>query len=222
MELDDLKNAVNKESKIESNIDKQSLKEIKTKVSDFEKETKRNFLIESLVAVIAFILVITAIIKGHIFYPIIIDYLLPELVQSVEPRLNFMMYASLIVMAVYCLFIPIKLYLTNQDDESLNWTLISRLDNEIEKLTKQNKLWSQAHLWSFIPAAFIGILFFWGLQFSLINTWIPNLYLSIYLLFVALIFIGGLWMQNHMTGKRIQPLLDKLINLKKQLNCSDI
>jgi len=222
MELDDLKNAVNKESKIESNIDKQSLKEIKTKVSYFEKETKRNFLIESLVAVIAFILVITAIIKGHIFYPIIIDYLLPELVQSVEPRLNFMMYASLIVMAVYCLFIPIKLYLTNQDDESLNWTLISRLDNEIEKLTKQNKLWSQAHLWSFIPAAFIGILFFWGLQFSLINTWIPNLYLSIYLLFVALIFIGGLWMQNHMTGKRIQPLLDKLINLKKQLNCSDI
>jgi hypothetical protein len=221
MELDDLKNAVNIESKVEVKIDSQSLKAIKIKVSDFDKETKRNFVIESLVAVLAFLIVITAIIKGHIFYPVVIDSLLPELAQSTEPKLNFMMYASLIAMAIYCLFVPVKLYLTNKNDASLNWTLASRVDSEIEKLTKQNKLWSQAHLWSFIPASIIGIIFFWGLQISLANTWIPNIYLSVYLIFVALALIGGIWIKNRMTGKRIQPLLDKMINLKKQLNCAD-
>lgn len=222
MELDDLKNAINLETKTESNIDSQSLKAIKTKVSNFEQETKRNFLIESLVAAIAFIFVITAILNGHSIYPIIIASLLPDLAQTAEPKINFLMYASLITMAIYCLFIPIKLYSTIKNDESLNWTLTSRVDNEIEKLTNQKKLWSQAHLWSFIPAAFIGVLFFWGLQVSLLNTWIPNIYLSIYLVFIALSFTGGVWMKKHMSDKRIQPLLDNLHDLKKQLNSTAV
>ncbi|NQZ24586.1 MAG: hypothetical protein HRT53_21390 [Colwellia sp.] len=222
MELDDLKNAINLENKTELNINSQSLKTIKTKVSNFEKETKRNILIESLVAAIAFIFVITAILNGHSIYPIIIASLLPDLAQTAEPKINFMMYASLITMAIYCLFIPIKLYSTINNDESLNWTLTSRVDNEIEKLTNQKKLWSQAHLWSFIPAAFIGILFFWGLQISLLNTWIPNIYLSIYLVFITLAFTGGIWMKKYMSDKRIQPLLDNLHNLKKQLNSTAV
>lgn len=222
MELDNFKNSVNLENRAKSNIDIQSLKAIKTKVRNFEKTTQRNNLIESLVAAIAFIFVITAIVNGHSVYPIVIGSLLPELVQTVEPKLNFMMYVSLIAMAIYCLLIPVKLYLANKNDESFNWTLTSRVDNEIEKLTNQHKLWSQAHLWSFIPAAFIGIFFFWGLQISLLNTWIPNIYLSIYLVFMALSFIGGIWMKKHMTDKQIQPLLDKLHNLKKQLNSTEV
>ena len=63
----------------------------------------------------------------------------------------------------------------------------------------------------------IGVLFFWGLQKSLLDTWMPNLYLTLYLVFIVLSVLGGIWLKNNMTSQKIQPLLDKLYTLKKEL-----
>ena len=222
MELDDLKSEMNNEKQMASNIDRKFFKDIKTNVSRFDKKTKINTIIESLVAAIAFISVLVMLIKGPSIYPVIIDALLPGQFKNIEPEFNVMMYISLMLMAVYCLLVPIKLHLANKDDNSLNWSLTSRVDSEISKLEKQNKLWSQAHLWAFIPSATIGILFFWGLQISLLDTWIPNFYLSTYLAFIVLASYGGIWMKNQMTAKQIQPLLDKLYSLREQLYSANI
>jgi len=222
MELDDFKKTLIKENKMNSNIDDFSFEEIKTKVTSFEKGTKRNLFIETLVAVFAFITVIILIINGNSIYSSVIDTLMPNIANEVAPQINLFMYLSMILMAVYCVFVIVKLHLTQKSDESLNWTLISRLDSEINKLAQQHKLWSKAHLWAVIPALVIGVLFFWGIQISLLNTWFPGLYLSLYFIFMTLASFAGIWIKNNMATKRIQPLLDQLLSVRKQLNSNDI
>ena len=163
MELNELKSALNEESPSIPMFDSHSLNTIQAKVNRFDKKTTSNTIIESLVATVAFILVVTAIINGHEIYPLVIDILWPSLTQIAEPKLNVMIYISLIFMAIYCLVIPIKLSIVNKNNQSINWTLIARIDNEIAKLESQSRLWSQAHLWFIVPSATIGMLFFWGL-----------------------------------------------------------
>ena len=107
MELDDLKKAVNEESEMISNTDRYSFKEIKTKVNNFNRAIKRNFFIESSVAAFAFIMVIMTIIVGPTLYPMVINELLPELMENTIPEMNVFMYTSLVLMALYCIFVPI-------------------------------------------------------------------------------------------------------------------
>ena len=84
-------------------------------------------------------------------------------------------------------------------------------------MEKQHKLWSTSHIWSIAPAALIGVLFFWGLNESLLGTWMPSVYLWLYFGFVALSAVGGLWLRKDMVSKNIQPLLDQLYGLRQEL-----
>ncbi|TQV88321.1 hypothetical protein [Aliikangiella coralliicola] len=218
MELDDLKKAIEKEKQTMKIKNPLSFSELKTKVSKFERSIKRNFLIETLVAVFAFIMVIVAMVSGPYIYPLIVKELLPELASNFEPKLNFMMYLGLFLMAIYCLFVPLKLYFAIKVDDSLSWTLTSRVDKEIEKLEKQNRLWSSANTWSLAPAAIIGVLFFWGLQYSLSGSWYPNIYLSLYFVFVVVSLFLGVWLKNNLVEEKIRPLLEKLYAIKEEIN----
>jgi len=215
MELDDFKNALNKEPA--PSLDTQDISRIKDKVQTHEAVTRRSFFMESAVALFAFTMIIIMLVLGPAYYPKIIGELLPDLVKVRTPELNSLMYAGMILSALYCLYVPIKLFRAQQVDGSLGWTVSSRVEQEIARLEHQKVLWSKAHIWSLAPAALIGILFFWGLQLSLIQDWVPTPYLMGYLAFVALSFIGGLWSRNRTIERDIKPVLEDLYQLRNEL-----
>jgi len=216
MELDDFKNVIVKEAK-KLRKDNDSSKSLTERVEEFDRDIKRKFFLETLFAALAFLIVVIMIIKGSTLYPLIIGELLPEIAKSSQPELNFAMYFAMILMAAYCLFVPAKLYLSRKVDSSLGWTLSARVDNEIEKLKKQRSLWSNAHIWSLTPALVIGVMFFWGLQYSLAGSWLPSLYLSLYFAFLVLTTFGGLWLKKDMIENKIHPLLSSLELMKNEI-----
>ncbi len=218
MKLDDLRKVVYGEEQMAKVAEEFSLEEMKTDVRDFDRAMKRNFVIESLVAAISFVAVTAMILGGHIWYPYIINELFPGFAKGLVPEMNIAMYAGLVLMALYSIVIPTKRFFAERMDVSLNWTLASRIESEIAKMEKQHKLWSTAHIWSIAPAAVIGISFFWGLNKSLTGTWIPHAYLWLYFGFVVLSAIGGLWLKNNMLTKNIQPMLDRLYGVRKEIH----
>jgi hypothetical protein len=217
MKLDDLKTMINKEDDIMDELKTPSIDKLTSDVATFNDEVRRGSLIETGVAMFALLSVLAMLGFGDQFYQLVISQIFPELIIDDLPSMNMAMYLSLVLMAIYCLFVPIKLSLAQRSDDSLGWTLTSRISAEIAKLEKQNKLWSNAHLWSFAPAIAIGVLFFWGLQVSLTGEWFPNVYLQLYFLFIILSTFGGLWMKKNMTEQRIKPMLEKLYYIRKEL-----
>jgi hypothetical protein len=217
MKLDDLKSVINKESKIISKSEQVSLDGVTNELANFNNEVRRNTMIETAVALIALLAVLLALGFGNSLYQLVITQLFPEIAADRNPSMNITMYLSMILMGIYCLFVPVKLSLAQRGDDSLSWTLTSRVSAEISKLEKQNKHWSSAHIWSFTPAIIIGLLFFWGLQFSLTGEWFPSIYLTMYFAFIFLSTLGGFRMKKNMTKKRITPMIDKLYGIRKQL-----
>ncbi|MCO7223402.1 hypothetical protein [Pleionea sp. CnH1-48] len=218
MELDDLKQAMNDEKAHQPTIESRTFKMMTQNVDLFNKKIKRHFIMEVAVAIFSFVTVMMFIIKGDYLYPMIIEELFPSLVANGAPQMNIMMYAAMSLMALYCLVIPVKLYLSLQPKESMSWTLSSRINNEIELLEQQNAFWSRAHLWSLIPATVIGVSFFWGLQYSLLGSWVPGFYLCLYFAFIAVSMLLCLWLKNHLVKKEIGPLLKELYITKSELN----
>ena len=217
MTLDDFKETIGADGRGAALQDSDSLNSLMVGVHNFDRSLRRNFVIEVVVAAIAMSAVVAAILGGHYLYPRIVGELFPGTVGDTAPTLNTAMYASLVLMALYCLVVPMKRYLAEKSDVSLSWTLSSRVDAEISRMEKQHRLWSTSHIWSIAPAALIGVLFFWGLNKSLLGTWMPSVYLWLYFGFVALSAVGGLWLRKDMVSKNIQPLLDQLYGLRQEL-----
>lgn len=217
MKLDDLRKTVNGEEQMAAMQDGYSLEEMKASLRNFDKAMRRNLVIETLISGFAFVAVTAMIFGGHYLYPHIIKELFPDFSQGFDPEMNAAMYASLFLMALFCIVVPAKRYLAEKTDVSLSWTLTSRIESEIVRMEKQYELWSTAHIWSIVPAAIIGVLFFWGLNKSLLGTWFPSVYLWLYFGFVALSVFGGLWLKNDMIGKNIQPLLDRLYIVRHEI-----
>lgn len=217
MELDDLKHVSNLSGQSLTARSDDSFEQVKLKLRDFDSALKRNFVIESLVACFSLIVVIIMIFGGHIWYPKIITELLPNLTLQSSPQMNVAMYASLFLMAISSIVVPIKRYSADRMDLSMSWTLASRIDSEISRMEQHQHYWSKAHIWSIAPAAIIGILFFWGLNKSLAGTWVPTIYLWFYFSLVLLSTIGGIWLKNDMITKSVQPLLKQLYAVRNDM-----
>jgi predicted histidine transporter YuiF (NhaC family) len=217
MKLDDLKNIRDEEGKFMPESNDEVLDGIKDKLYNFNTEVRRNFVIETSTAAISLVLVLIMIGFGDIFYQFVIEELFPEISPDREIHFNLAMYLSLILMAIYCIIVPIKLYTNQQNNDSLAWTLTSRVNSEINKLEKQDKLWSKIHIWSFSPAVVISALFFWGLQVSVTGLWLPSVYLGVYFIFVALFILGGFWLKKNKRKRSIAPLLQNLYSVREEL-----
>lgn len=106
---------------------------------------------------------------------------------------------------------------SQQVENRYSWTLAKRVDAELRLLQQQKRLWGKAEVWAFLPAILIGTSFFWGLQISLLGTWVPSVYLIGYFVFTALSTWGGMWLKRHMLQKEVAPLLDELSEIKSEL-----
>lgn len=217
MKLDDLKATIDKEKDMMQRTSNSSVDNINSELFRFHRDIKRNSAIETLVAIIAFCAVSMMLVYGDTFYPYIVGQIFPDAITEKQVSMNIPMYFSIILMAIYCLFIPFKLYTAQRNGDSLDWTLSSRVNQEIEKLEKQNKLWSSAHLWSFAPAIIIGVSFFWGLQVSLTGKWFPSIYLMLYFVFIFLTTLSGLKRKQLLLERHIAPMLKKLYSIREEI-----
>lgn len=217
MKLDDLKAVIDQEKDIMEKTKTSSIDSINKELFRFNKEINRNTLIETIVATFAFCAVSLMLLYDDTFYPYVIGQIFPNVTAEKQVSMNTSMYFSLVVMAIYCLFVPFKLAMAQRDIDSLDWTLSSRVNQEIGKLEKQSKLWSSAHLWSFAPAIIIGVSFFWGLQVSLTGHWFPSDYLMLYFVFIFLTTMSGLKRKKMLLERRITPMLKRLYGIRKEI-----
>jgi hypothetical protein len=187
-------------------------------INQFNRRYNWHFYIEVSVAVFAFIAVMIGMFSGHVWYPLVIEQLLPEF-ASQQLSMHFLMYFSMACCAIYCLFVPIKLAKARAvPNVKLACSLKERVESEIQHFEKQKTLWTAAHIWSFLPANVIGLSFFWGLQVSLLDQWFPSLYLMAYIGFLVFSNWGGLKLQKKMLEKEVAPILQELYQYRQELS----
>lgn len=215
MELDNLKQSMTKN--LEDGVQVPSLNKIDNDTQQYKSRYKLHVWLETSVAVLALFFIVVALYCGEVWYPILIAELLPSLVND-KLSIHPLMYLAMIAMVCYSVFVPIKLHRAkNQEQAMLTWTVKQRIEAEIEHFEKLKNLWSGANLWSFMPAMFIGVTFFWGLQVSLIGRWFPTVYLFGYFVFVGLSLWSGLKMKKQVIENEITPILKDLYLCKHDL-----
>lgn len=218
MTLEDLaKAAATEKGFVDTQAEQNFIGDLQSSLKGFHKAMKRNLILETLVAVIAFVSVVTLLVFGGQLYPRVVELLVASY-QGAEAKMNIPMYISLGLMAFYCVMVPVKRYLALTMEESIDWTVTARVESEIERLEQQRTLWSTSHIWSIAPAAVIGVLFFWGLNKSLLGSWFPSVYLWCYLGFVTVWTLATLRLKRDLIGNKIQPLLDRLYGVREQIH----
>lgn len=178
---------------------------------------KRRFVIETVVSFVAILLVIAFMVFGDsLMAKVIFELSLSEHIRGLG-NVNTLMMFSCILMIIYCVVTPVQLWRSIMPDESLSWSLADRVKSEIEKLTLQQHFWQKSPIWSFLPANIIGVSFFWGLQFSLLGTWAPSIYLLIYFALISVMTAGGFWLKKQMLQNEISPLMQELQMIEREL-----
>jgi hypothetical protein len=201
MDLDTMKNELRAS---------ESTNKVQSNTHQYYQVLKRRFVIETAVAAFALMAVIMMLLFGDKLMTLILtEFAIQHSIKG-SGQLNFLMYFSFFVSAAYCITVPIKMWRSISPDESLSWTLTDRVKSEINRLEKQNTFWNKAPIWSFLPANIIGISFFWGLQYSLLGTWLPSLYLIMYFILLIAMNLGGFWLKHHLIEKEIKPLVTEL------------
>lgn len=186
-------------------------------INQFNQRYNWHFWVEVSVALFAFIAVMIGLFTGHIWYPLVIEQLLPEL-ASPELSMHFLMYCSMIFCAIYCVLVPLKLAKARGGHGAqLACSLKERIDIEIAHFEQQKGLWNTVSFWSLIPANIIGLSFFWGLQVSLLDQWLPSLYLLAYLGFLVFSNWLGLTLKKKMLQGDVEPILRELYQYRQEL-----
>ncbi len=212
MELDDLKNTMAQQAQLNNQG-----QHIEQQVSQYSRAVQRSNWIETGFAVLGLLMVIAALLAGDTLYPMILQQLAPELAAN-NPTIHPLMYFSLVAAAVYFVWIPIKLHRAQRLEQRYSWSLTQRIDAEITLLKRQQSLWTNVELWSFVPAFIIGCSFFWGLQVSLLGTWVPSLYLIGYFIFTTLAAWGGVTLKRRVLANEVEPLLQELTAIRSELS----
>jgi succinate dehydrogenase hydrophobic anchor subunit len=208
MEFDTLKNDINTLDKLAS---------ASQNTRQYYRVLKRRFIIETFVSFVALLFVIALMVFGDsLMAKIIFEFSLSEHISGLG-NVNALMMFSCILMIIYCVVTPVQLWRSIMPDESLSWSLTDRVKSEIEKLTVQQGLWEKSPIWSFLPAIFIGVSFFWGLQFSLLGTWVPSIYLLSYFALIIAMTAGGFWLKKQMLQNEIAPLIQELQTIDREL-----
>ncbi|MEM7359963.1 MAG: hypothetical protein AAF431_12755 [Pseudomonadota bacterium] len=137
------------------------------------------------------------------------------------PAMNLAMQLSMAIMAFMSLYVPYRLISARRISEDDNWTLASRINREIEKLERQSALVDRVAAWYLAPLALAIFLGSWGGHVQQTQSWVPDTSLLLYWGAVVLLGTGILFYNRHNRRTRIQPVLDRLLNLRKELESDE-
>lgn len=131
--------------------------------------------------------------------------------------MNALMLLSCAIFMGMSLYIPYRLIQARKANQQNDWTLRNNIEREIDKLEKQSKLLSSVASWYVAPLAIAIFCGSWGGYALRTGTYVPDIPLIIYWAFAGAMGIGIIFWNKIAARKKIQPTLNKLLNLKRQL-----
>lgn len=136
----------------------------------------------------------------------------------VETPTNFLLLLAHAIIIVMALFIPYRLLQARNAKTPDDWTLRSNIERAIETLGKQKNLLNDVALWYVAPllvAVFAGS---WGGHAVHTGSYVPDLPLVAYWIFSLLLAVILIALNRYSARRNLQPALERLIELRRQLD----
>jgi hypothetical protein len=217
MELDDFKTQTQAQSSAKADQNDHNLnacQKVLAEVAVFQKEYRQKIWLETIVAVFAFTAVVLMLVFGDQYYVKIITELGFKPSPNAPLEVHWLMTTSMLMMAIYCIVMPVRLHRSRRIEHAQATSSVeSNLQMQLGHFHQLRNIWSTANFWSFLPANLIGVSFFWGLQISLTNSWIPGPYLLGYFILIAFINWQLFRLQKKMLNDEIAPKIKELSEL---------
>lgn len=198
MQLDELKKAWEQEMNVEQKaID---FDRIRRQADAFDRRAKSAWAIE----LFACAAVIIACVIGWV-------------TLGKQHTLHPLFHLGMFAMIVSCGYVAWKIIFARKVATADNWTLLARLNIQIEKREKEMKLLSSVAQWYLTPLFIAILLASYGGYVQRTGSYVPDL--GAYLYWAASFgFYVAIYFYNKYSAKtRVQPVLDKLYALRAEL-----
>lgn len=130
---------------------------------------------------------------------------------------NWLAQGGAVAMIGLCLFIGFKMLSSQRANVVDDWTLSARLDTQIEAREKEIQLLNNSANWYLLPMYVVVIASSLGGRAEVTGSYIPDLELIFNWLFGTAFFIGIYYFNQRRVKTKVQPMLEKLRELKEQL-----
>lgn len=198
MQLDELKKTWEHEMTIEQKaID---FEQIRQQTDAFDSKAKAAWAIELFAAAMVIIVCATAwVMLGS------------------QNTLHPLFHLGMAAMIASCGYVGWKISFARKVTTADNWTLLARLNIQIEKREKEMKLLTSVAQWYLTPLFIAMLLASYGGYVQRTGSYIPDL--GAYLYWTAcLVFYAVIYFYNRFSARtRVQPVLDRLYALRKEL-----
>jgi len=198
MQLDDLKNTWEEEMKMKNKL--ANFDHIRRNVNNFDRRANISWKLELLtcIAVIAAVILIW-------------------LVRMPTEKLSLMYHIGMLAMVVSCAFVAAKIIWNRRILTTDDWTLSSKLNIQIEKREKETKLLKTVAYWYLTPLLIAVFLSSYGGHVQRTGSYIPDVGLWIYWTVCLVLYIGIYFFNQYRIKTKIQPILDQLYLLRREL-----
>ena len=199
MQLDDLKTLYRQE--LEQDMHTIDFSLIRSEVAKYNRQSTWGWMIE--------LIACAAIILFNLVWWLIAD----------AP--NLLMQTGMAAMILCALFVGYTIIRKRRLTADTSWTLKSKLAREIEKLEKEARLHLSVLWWYLTPITIAVLLASYGGYAQRTGTYVPDTGLWIYWGLCAVLFFGIYWFNRRLVRMRINPMLERLRQLQKQLDTAE-
>lgn len=124
---------------------------------------------------------------------------------------------GMVAMIVSAIFVAVKIVLNRRITSIDNWTLLGKINVQIEKREKEAKLLNSVASWYLTPLFIAVILSSYGGYAHRTGGYIPDAGLWVYWAICLVLYIGIYFFNLRQVKTKIKPLLDQLYALRDQL-----
>lgn len=195
MEFDDLKAIWKKEIEMQTqtiNFDK-----IRAQVDQYDHRAKFSWAVE--------LLTCAAIVIAVGFGWFVVE----------KPNILFQI--GMAAMIVSVIFVAAKIFSNRRTISVDNWTLLGKINTQIEKREKEEKLLNSVAYWYLTPLFIAVLLASYGGYSQRTGSYVPDAGLWIYWVACLALYIGIYFYNQRQAKTKLKPLLDQLYGLRDQL-----
>lgn len=195
MELDDLKAAWQEEIKMkEKTIDFDS---IRLEADKYDRKMSLGWALELAACAVLLIWVVIWFNKVNSPNPVLLS--------------------GMAVMALTVIYVAFKIIKGRKSTTSDDWTLSARINIQIDKREQEKALFSSVLYWYLSPILLAVLLGSYGGYIQRTDSYIPDAGLWLYWGVCVVLFVGVYFFNIHRVKTKVEPMLEKLHKLKKEL-----
>ncbi len=148
---------------------------------------------------------------------IVLTLLILFVLFMIKPEMNLLQQISMVAMTILFWYLSVAMTRDLKTGKEENWTLATRLDIEIEKIGNQLSSYKSLPMRFLLPMFAVVVMGSYGGYYQRTGTLIPDANLAFYYAGAIVIFCGTAWGYLNSAKKKLSPLLDKLLDLRRQL-----